>query len=231
MRKLINGILEFRRDRLPAYREVFARLALDQSPDCLFVACADSRVVPNLMASTEPGELFMLRNVGNFIPPGNVEGVAAVDRSSSAALEFALLALNVEDLIVCGHSECGAMKAILKERSGLPAPNLDAWLSHGRSALDALQTDGALDASLPLHDQVSQYNVLEQLDHALSYPLVKARVDSGQLRLHGWWFEIASGTVYLYDEQVRRFMPIHEYAPEVAAELCVRERSYRHAGR
>lgn len=228
MRKLINGILEFRQERLPAYKEVFARLALEQSPDCLFVACADSRVVPNLMASTEPGELFMLRNVGNLIPPGNEEGLASADRSSSAAVEFALLALNVDDLIVCGHSACGAMKAIVNESSGLPAPNLEAWLRYGRPALNALRELGPLDADLPLYDQVSQFNVLEQLDHALSYPLVKSRVADGRLRLHGWWFDIASGTVYLYDESVRRFVPIHEYAPEVAAELCVRERSFRH---
>src|ERR1700684_476586 len=112
MRKLVKGIVEFRQKRLPSYREKFARLALGQSPDTLFIACSDSRVVPNLFASSDPGDLFVIRNVGNLIPICGEEGHSHSDESEAAAIEFALLNLPVAEIIVCGHSECGAMHSL-----------------------------------------------------------------------------------------------------------------------
>src|SRR3954447_12066587 len=111
MRKLIKGIVEFRRDARPEYREKFAKLALGQRPDTLFVACSDSRVVPNTFASTDPGDLFVLRNVGNIIPPENDAAVPAA-AGAAAAVQFAVRNLGVTDAVVCGHSDCGAMKAL-----------------------------------------------------------------------------------------------------------------------
>src|SRR5687768_8428317 len=115
MKKLIQGIVEFRRNMRTGYREVFAKLALGQAPDALLVACSDSRVVPNLFASADPGDLFVIRNVGNFVPPGG-DGRSRNDSSEAAAIEFALSKLQVADIIVCGHSECGAMQALLAGR-------------------------------------------------------------------------------------------------------------------
>jgi carbonic anhydrase len=113
MRKLLRGIVDFRERQLPQYAEKFRHLATGQAPDALFVSCSDSRVDPNLLASTDPGDLFVLRNVGNLIPPATAEGVSTGDLSEAGAIEFALLVLKVPDIVICGHSSCGAMKALL----------------------------------------------------------------------------------------------------------------------
>src|SRR5262245_25185279 len=124
MRKLIRGIVEFREQQLPQYKAKFQELAHHQTPDALFVTCSDSRVVPDLLVSTNPGDLFVMRNVGNLIPPATVDGVSTGDLSEASAIEYAVLVLKVRDIVICGHSECGAMKAALT-RNPLPqAPNL-----------------------------------------------------------------------------------------------------------
>src|ERR1041384_7022651 len=116
MKKLIQGIIDFRRKLKPEMRATFARLALGQKPDALFIACSDSRVAPNVFASTNPGDLFVVRNVGNIIPPCGVMGNSVADESEAAAIEFAVTRLNVRDIIICGHSECGAMQALVGGR-------------------------------------------------------------------------------------------------------------------
>src|SRR5436190_3831044 len=112
MKKLIQGIVEFRQNVRPDYRDRFARLALGQAPDTLFIACSDSRVVPNLFASADPGDLFVIRNVGNLVAPAGSDGISPSDASGAAAIEFSLINLAVTDIVVCGHSECGAMHAL-----------------------------------------------------------------------------------------------------------------------
>src|SRR5262249_23685343 len=146
---------------LPDYRDVFRRLALEQKPDSLFVACSDSRVVPNLFASTEPGDLFVIRNVGNLIAPSGDQGTSETDVSELAAVEFAVLNLNVKNIIVCGHSECGAMHAIAHGQRENLAPHLKSWLAHGVPAWEKLgrTTD---------HNKLSQQNVLLQMEHLRS---------------------------------------------------------------
>ena len=116
MRKLIMGIVDFRERLLPQYERRFEALALSQAPDALFVTCSDSRVVPDLLASTEPGDLFTMRNVGNLIPPATAEGISVGDLSEASAIEYAVLVLKVPNIVVCGHSGCGAMKAVLARR-------------------------------------------------------------------------------------------------------------------
>src|SRR4051812_21433972 len=138
MRKLIRGIVDFRKNVRPACKDTFARLALGQRPDTLFIACSDSRVVPNLFASSDPGDLFVIRNVGNLIPPCGKQGHSASDESEAAAIEFALLSLPVAQIIVCGHSECGAMDLISRGRDAAAAPNLKSWLRHGEECLQHL---------------------------------------------------------------------------------------------
>lgn len=210
MKKLINGILEFRRTTRPSYAETFAHLALGQSPDALFVACSDSRVVPNVFVSSDPGDLFVIRNVGNMIPRANGSGRSESDESEAAAIEFALTALNVKDIIVCGHSECGAMKAALGGGKAEGAPHLESWLRQATGALDRLRYAGPLDPAYAPHDQLSQLSVLQQLEHCLTYPLLRERVEAGQLALHGWWFDIRAAEVLSYDTTERRFIPINE---------------------
>lgn len=206
MQKLVQGILEFRRQLLPDHRETFARLALGQRPDCLFVACADSRVAPNVFASTQPGDLFVVRNVGNLVPRHG--DAPSAESSVPAALEFAVLTLEVKDIVICGHSGCGAMRGLLEPPDG--APHLSAWLENGAPALARLLAAGAPDPALPRQDQLSQVNVLAQVAHAASYPFIQERLDAGKLRLHAWWFDIANAEVQVHDAARNRFTALDE---------------------
>jgi carbonic anhydrase len=210
MRKLIRGIMEFRRNVQPDYRTKFAALALGQAPDTLFIACSDSRVVPNVFASADPGDLFVIRNVGNLIAPAGHDGLSSDDQSEGAAIEFALGNLKVTDIIVCGHSECGAMHALLQGRHAVAAPHLRAWLEHGEPALKQLEKKPGPDASLTAHNQLSQLNVLAQIEHLKTYPIVRDAVASGRLRLHGWWFELKNADVFAFEESLGRFTLIDD---------------------
>lgn len=225
MRKLIMGIVDFRERMLPQYAERFRDLASTQSPDALFITCSDSRVVPDLLASTHPGDLFTMRNVGNLVPPATTEGISTGDLSEASAIEYSVLVLKVANIIVCGHSECGAMKAVYSRNPNLKAPNLDKWLYHANTAAFRLAHEGPLNASLKPHDQLSQLNVLVQLEHLMSYPIVREQVAAGALSLGGWWFEIASGSMYAYDRGSRAFAVIdREMAEAMIARLAARVR-------
>jgi carbonic anhydrase len=205
MKKLIQGIIEFKNNLTKENRELFAQLALGQKPDALFIACSDSRVVPNLFASTNPGDLFVLRNVGNLIPHISC---AAEERSASAALEFSVSVLQVSDIIVCGHSECGAMQALANGGDTPSCPHLKTWLKHGEEAVKKVRNGLSLDPDLAEHNQISQMNVLQQVSHIESYPIVRERLDQGRLKVHGWWFDIAQAAVSYYDPVKHRFVLI-----------------------
>jgi len=205
MRKLMLGIVNFREKTLPKYVQRFRELAFNQAPDAFFIACSDSRVTPNLVMSARPGDLFMMRNVGNLIPPATIDGISTGDVSEASAIEYAVLVLKVSSIIVCGHSECGAMKAVMAHGGPPEAPNLNAWLQHAKTAVARLEQKSGLDPTLKPHDQVSQINVLVQLEHLASYPIVRERVAAGALRLHGWWFDVGSGSMLAYDPADDRF--------------------------
>jgi len=190
---------------LPQYAQRFKELALSQAPDTLFVTCSDSRVVPDLLASTHPGDLFTMRNVGNLIPPATADGISIGDLSEASAIEYSVLVLRVLNIVVCGHSECGAMKAVLANNPRPETPNLIKWLHHAHAAAFRLEHEGALDAKMKPHDQLSQLNVLVQLEHLMSYAIVRDKVSTGTLRLSGWWFDVASGSMCAYDRASHSF--------------------------
>src|SRR5262245_24879835 len=208
MRKLIAGIVDFRERLLPQYAKRFQDLAFSQEPDTLFISCSDSRVVPDLLASTHPGDLFTMRNVGNLVPPATSEGISVGDVSEASAIEYSVLVLKVTDIVVCGHSECGAMMAVIANPAHPDTPNLAKWLHHAKAAAFRLQQEGPLDPNLNPHDQLSQLNVLLQLEHLMSYAIVRDRVSAGLLRLSGLWFEVGSGTMYAYDREQLAFQVI-----------------------
>jgi len=219
-----------------------------QKPNTMFIACADSRVVPNLFASTNPGELFTLRNVGNLIPKCEYfkepEIVTTTD-SAGAALEFSILELGVRNIIVCGHSQCGAMKAILENYPQNTNPNkrsefIAKWLQNGvasRQRLVEVQRSNdteakyhfelvggevislGVDSDLPEQDQLAQINVVQQLEHLMTYDVIRERRAKGDLLLHGWYFDIATGDVLSYSDKKQRFVLIDE---EKAAQLLER---------
>ncbi|MBS1984469.1 MAG: carbonic anhydrase [Bdellovibrionales bacterium] len=210
MKKLIAGVVEFRQKRLPDFRDTFAKLALGQSPDTFYVTCSDSRVAVNVFASTNPGDLFVMRNVGNLIPPCDIDGFSKSDESEGAAIEFALGNLNVSDIIICGHSECGAMRAVMEGRANVTAPHLKRWLRHGEAALEDFRKNKVLPGDWAPHNQLSQLNVLKQIENLRTYPDVQERLAAGKLRLHGWWFDIANAEVYAYEPEFHRFTALDE---------------------
>lgn len=210
MKNLVHGIIHFQKTKRPGYQELFAKLALKQTPNTLFIACSDSRVAANVFASTEPGDMFVIRNVGNMIPMCGLNGLSCADESEGAAIEFALNKLNVEHIIICGHSECGAMDALMNGREKIKSPNLKEWLRHGEDSLLALESNSNFAKGLPQHNRLSQLNVLQQIQHIQTYPIVQERIKSGKLRVHGWWFELAQAKVHFFDPKSMIFQEITE---------------------
>ena len=211
MKKLIRGIVEFRRNVQADYRERFAHLALGQKPDTLFIACSDSRVVPNVFASADPGDLFVIRNVGNLIAPAGKDGISMSDESEGAAIEFSVQKLGVQDIIVCGafrmRRDAGnCLDGSVSEQS----PHLRAWIRHSSDALSRQKAGKVPDLSLAPHNQLSQVNALCQREHLLTYPVVRDAVAAGRLWLHSWWFDISHADVYTFDEAQKRFILIDE---------------------
>ena len=210
MRKLVQGIVDFRNRVRPIARETFARLALGQKPDVLFIACSDSRVAINVFASTEPGDLFVVRNPGNIVSPAAADGLSVADESEAAAIEFAVGQLEVRDIIVCGHSSCGAMTALLRGRESVSTPHLRSWLRHAERALERAPDRTAAEAV----DRLSQANVLLQLEHLRTYPVVERAEKESGLRLHAFWFDIGNAEVLAYDPGQDRFVPLDERQAE-----------------
>lgn len=218
MRKLIQGIVDFRASLTKESRELFAQLALGQKPDALFVACSDSRVVPNLFASKNPGDLFVLRNIGNLIPPFSLD---EKDNSASAVIEFSVFCLNVANIIICGHSECGAMQALTNQLEIHSCPHLKSWLKHGQESLKKIKSGFVLNPSLSEHNQLSQVNVLQQMQHIASYPFVQERIKNKQLHIHGWWFDIAQADVYCFESTQNNFVLIDEEEAQIIMQRLV----------
>jgi carbonic anhydrase len=212
MRKLIDGIVEFRKQLTPENRELFAKLSLGQKPDALFIACCDSRVVPNLFASTNPGDLFVVRNIGNLMPPSSA---LLHDASGPAALEFSLSTLKVSNIIVCGHSECGAMEALVDGIDTICCPHLKSWLKYAEPSLEKTRSGHIVNPSLSLYNQVSQTNVLQQVEHIKSYTAVQEKLQEKKMQIHAWWFDIAKADVYCYEESLHQFILIDEKEAEV----------------
>ncbi|GAA2226018.1 MULTISPECIES: carbonic anhydrase [Streptomyces] len=167
----------------------FRKLAEGQYPEALFITCSDSRVIPAMITAARPGEIFELRNAGNIVPPYGRPGASG----EAATIEYALEVLGVQDIVVCGHSHCGAMGALKSGDDLSVLPGVDAWLRIARPELTSVLRTAPDDPSLP---EVSQGNVVNQLAALRSYPVVRQRLDSGRLRLHGWYYEVDTGFVY-----------------------------------
>ncbi|CAM4427765.1 MAG: Carbonic anhydrase 1 [Legionellaceae bacterium] len=218
MKKLIDGIIQFRQDSLEEYRAKFAKLALGQNPDTLFIACCDSRVVPNVFASCDPGDLFVVRNIGNIVPP--YAQTQNADISTAAAIAFSVLTLNVQDIIICGHSQCAAMEAFTGLNINHEIPFLNNWLEFAHPSYEKFKQQAPINNSqhLSQQNQLSQLNVLQQLNHLKTYPYVQERLLQKQLRIHGWWFDLATADVYHYEKQAAAFTIINEDKKDLVLE-------------
>jgi carbonic anhydrase len=210
VQNLLRGLINFKTELAPTLRPLFQNLSHVQNPELLLIACSDSRVVPHLLTSEEPGDVFVVRSVGNIIAPAGKGGFSVGDVSEASAIEYGLEVLGIRDVAVCGHSNCGAMKAVLDGRQGLSAvaPNLVSWLEHGEAARARLTVSDFIDPALPEVDRLSQANVLQQLDHVASYtPVAKRR---SEVRLHGLWFDIGTAMVSLFEPSKGRFVRLDE---------------------
>ena len=203
MQKLVHGVHHFQNTAFSSHRELFERLSRGQNPETMFITCSDSRINPNLLTSTGPGDLFILRNAGNLIPPeGSGWG------SELATIEYAVAALGVHDIIVCGHTDCGAINALLDPQAVKALPAMDHWLQHASDTRHiVLQNYPELTGQAQQHIAV-QENVLVQLDHLRTHPAVAARLEDGTLHLHGWVYHLGSGEVFAYDIAQDEFLPI-----------------------
>lgn len=196
--ELLARLRRFHDHTFPGVQEQFQNLVKDgQHPTILFIGCSDSRVVPYLLTGAGPGELFLVRNVGAFVPP--YDGSAGY-HGTSAAIEFAVLSLKVSRIVVCGHSHCGGIRALYEEIDPR-AKNLAAWLELGREAALPVQvTAEAL-------RRTEQRAVVLQLERLMGYPMVRENVRAGQLFLHGWHYVIEDGEVHVFDVKSGEFVP------------------------
>lgn len=210
---LLRGVEEFNRDIFPNSSELFKSLAQGQAPHTLFITCADSRVVPEMITQTQPGELFVCRNIGNIVPSyGPMLG------GVSAVIEYAVAGLGVSQVIVCGHSDCGAMKGLLADAiTARKMPAVASWLRNAEAARSVVLTrklQGVRRTAALIEE-----NVRLQLMHLRTHPAVAARLAAGDLALQGWVYDIEHGSVRVYDEEQGRFQSV----AETCARLLQRE--------
>lgn len=195
VQRLMEGVREFQDKVYPEHRQRFEALAKGQSPNILFITCADSRVVPEMITQTDPGELFVCRNIGNIVP-GYGEMLGGV----SAVVEYAVVALGVSDIVVCGHSDCGAMKGLLSDESAFDRmPTVRSWLRNAAAARSVVEaTMPELTGEAKVQAIVAE-NVLTQIRHLGTHPSVAAGLARGTLNLHGWVYDIESGEIAQHD--------------------------------
>ncbi|MFD7084191.1 carbonic anhydrase [Streptomyces sp. NPDC059918] len=189
MQDLTEGLAQFQQDVFPAKAELFARLATTHRPRTLFIGCSDARVVPELITQREPGELFVIRTAGNLVPahPDAVDAVDSGDGGDAVAagIEYAVAVLGVGDIVVCGHSACGAMTALAAGQDLAELPAMARWLRHAPPAEAERREPGPL----------IRANVAAQLAHLATHPAVARALAAGTVTLHGWVYDIPTGTV------------------------------------
>jgi carbonic anhydrase len=208
MQKLVDGLHKFRSEVFNSHQELFQPLVEGQRPEVLFITCSDSRIAPNLLTQTNPGELFILRNAGNIIPPyGMGMGGAA------ATVEFAVLALDVRHIIVCGHTNCGAISALLDPSVLKDAPAMRDWLVHAEATRRVVVENYPHITGPELLTVTVQENVLTQIEHLRTHPAVRSRVARGKLSLHAWVYKLETGEVFQYDSVQAQFVAFTRSTP------------------
>ncbi len=204
MRKLIQGLHQFQSHYYPSHQHLFEQLAHGQQPRVLFITCSDSRIDPNLITQADVGELFVIRNAGNIIPPFD-----ATNGGEGATLEYAIHALGIEQIIICGHSNCGAMKGLFKlDFLKAEMPLVYDWLKYAEPTRRLLKESYQHCAKESLLDIAIAENVLNQMENLHTYPVIRSRLYQGRLKIHGWIYDIESGQVLTYDASHHEFVPL-----------------------
>jgi len=232
VKKIIQGLETFRESYFEAHQELFEQLAHAQEPKVLFITCSDSRIDPNLITQTDPGELFVIRNAGNMIPP-----FGAANGGEGATVEYAVHALGVEHIIVCGHTNCGAMKGLLKlEKLEEDMPLVYQWLKHAEATRRLVRENYSNYSGEELLEITIAENVLTQIENLKTYPVIHSRLYQGKLQIYGWIYHLETGEVLAYDPETHTYIPpqsqiktsdagtyLNTSAPPVACELPVRQ--------
>lgn len=197
------GVRKFHQEKFKEMHGIFEMLSKGQHPDILFITCIDSRVVPNLLTNSGPGDMLVVRNPGNIIPPETMN----TGSSEAATIEFALNSkdFNVQHIIICGHSDCGAMKGLLRQNKK-ELPKLTSWLQHSSAVLEKLREK---EEDIKIEDVIKQ-NILLQIEHLKTYPLITTKIASKELSIHGWFYKIETGEIFVYQESQQAFIGLEQ---------------------
>lgn len=210
MKKLVKGVKKFQEKVFPKRKELFDELATGQSPETLFITCSDSRIDPVMITQTLPGELFICRNAGNIIPPhsNNTGGM-------TASIEYSVKVLGVKNIIVCGHSDCGAVRAAVNPESLEELPHVSNWLGHAQSAVYSAEARCSCHDIQPEDIEkvrlVTEENIIQQMMHLKTHPTVAAKLATNDINIYGWLYDIGTGDVFLCNEETREFYPVSEH--------------------
>jgi carbonic anhydrase len=210
--RILKGLSRFQKRVYPKHRDLFQKLALGQRPEALFITCADSRIDPCMLTQTKPGDLFISRVIGNIVPP-YPDAIGGV----SATIEYAVGVLGVVDIIVCGHTDCGVMKGVLNPEPLEPLTSVSAWLNYAQPARDAVAQNQKTQGELEFLLALTERNVVEQLANLRTHPSVIARLEQGDLRLHGWVYDLGEGVVTAYDPEKAAFARLESPKPKLRA--------------
>ncbi|NVJ20511.1 MULTISPECIES: carbonic anhydrase [Myxococcus] len=203
MEKLIPGLHHFQTEVFRSKQELYSRLAEAQSPEVLFITCSDSRVLPNELTSAGPGELFIIRNAGNIVPPHGTP-----NNGEGATIEYAVAALEVRHIIVCGHTRCGAMQGLLHPEQLSRLPEMRDWLRHAENTRRIVQESYGHLTGPALQDAAVMENVLVQVEHLRSLPVVAEGLARRKLNLYAWVYQLEDGSVHAYDPDLGQYAPV-----------------------
>lgn len=218
MDHIVRGVLDFRKNVYPEHKELFGALADSQNPDVLFFTCSDSRIDPNMVTGSNPGDLFICRNAGNVIPPHSNE-----TGGMTASIEYAVAVLGVRHIIVCGHTDCGAITGALDIPALKGLPHVKEWLGHCRSAIEIVRerhnipSDERLDIQY-LNEAIEE-NVLQQVQHLRTHPVVAAKLATGKIEIHGWMYDIKSGNIRCCGRDSTVFKNFDDYYADIIARI------------
>jgi carbonic anhydrase len=212
MDKLVAGLRKYRSEIVGQEQEMYHRLSQGQAPEVLFFTCSDSRLDPNLITQTKPGEMFVVRNAGNIVPPHG-----ASTGGEEATIEFGVSVLGVKRIIVCGHSSCGAMSGLLDRDAVRALPAVFQWLSHAEATLQVVLEKHKGVSGPELLRAATEENVLVQMTNLRTHPVVAARLATGRLTIEGWVVDIRTGEVSAYSESDRCFVCLNPVGVAVAA--------------
>ena len=218
MEKIVKGVLNFRQNIYPKHKDLFGTLADGQSPEVLFITCSDSRIDPNLLTGSNPGDLFICRNAGNIIPPHSNE-----TGGMTASIEYAVAVLGVRHIIICGHTDCGAIKGALDLNALKGLPHVKEWLSHCRSAMEIVRERNGIPLDQCVGhehlDEAIEENVLQQVQHIRTHPAVAAKLATEKVHVHGWIYDIKNGGIRCCHHNDTQFQDFDELYADIIRNL------------